>query len=162
MNSEWIFIGDVIKDLTLPNLNQIELNIQAKNEKDYIAYSKYSATNLFVYLSHECAFHEGKTKSFLIAPLSNTPRDVDIDALEKTNDVTTAPQNLNSYFYGILPGICEQPLVIDFNRIMHISSKNRQMILKNKVFELPLDDRKKLKNKLGFYFIHGNSEFAID
>lgn len=158
MNTTWIFIGDIIKGIECTELTTPSFWFSDSDKKNtHLSYpiSKY---NLFVYLSHECAFNAGKTKHFLLAPLVPTPSQQDVQLMEASNNIRISTNFISSFFYNTIQDVIERPSAVDFNRIFSVSAKMRDKLLKNKVYELDESQRKLLKTKLGFYFSHPSNE----
>ena len=72
-DSNWLYPGDVISNLSLPKLDseQFRLVPTNKNEKPYSVHRLHET--YYVYLSHECDFNEGKRQFFILTPMGGIP-----------------------------------------------------------------------------------------
>jgi len=140
-DDKWVFIGDVIKDLQLPNLKNEDFKLVSKNPKSpNYSVRQYYDTKYFVFLSHECDFNDDKRTFYLIAPFCNINQNlrketVEFEKFKNSNNVYEHPHYLNCFYYENHQ-ILESDLYIDFTRMLHVSASIKSDILANKCLEL--------------------------
>lgn len=159
-NRGWLYIGDILSGLKLPNLKKDEFHLvsQSNDDKTY-SVRLMMPTDFFVYLSHECDFNENKRQYFILAPMFGIPADVrrrtdDFHRLINSNDVKAHPNYLNLFYYSPSPPRFSEDKLMDFTRVISVPVTLRQQLLESKVLELTLKNRLLIKDKLGYYFSH--------
>jgi len=162
--NEWLYPGDIIKELKLPNLKtedyKMILSSQPKDYRTEYSVRKYRDNLFFAYLSHECDSNDNKRQFFLTAPLihvnekiKNDP--IEYELLKNSNNVIKFPSYL-TYFYFVNHDLLGDEFIVDFTMMHSIPSKMKNELYEKKILQLSQENRKLLKMKLAYYFSHSH------
>lgn len=158
-DQSWLYPGDIICDLNLPNLKTDAFQMVSHNDGQKYSVRLMMTNKYFVYLSHECDYNDDKRQFFLLTPMLGIDQKIrrskdNFDRVISSNDVKQHPHYLNQFYFEPNPPVFPEDKVIDFTRIISFSVKEKDGLLKNKCSQLKQEIRNLLKTKMGYYFVH--------
>ena len=159
-NRDWLYPGDILVDLDLPNLRRDDFLLLSESDPP----RKYSVrlmmnNEFFVYMSHDCDFNSNKRQFFILAPMLNIDYGLkrnpdDFQRFKDSNDITTSAHYLNTFYFAANPPALPEDKRIDFTRIISFPVNQRGKLLEKKVLQLDQQHRGLIKQKVGYYFLH--------
>ena len=157
----WLYIGDMIVGLELPNLKAEHFRLVPQNDPDakpYLVRSMMS-NDFFVYLSHECDCSDDKRQYFIITPMISIDMGIRrnseaFNRLIESNDVSSHPHYLNHFYFSNFQSIFQEDKIIDFTRVISVPTGHKDFLLKRKILQLDVKTRTLLKTKIAYYFAH--------
>ena len=160
-SESWLYPGDIIKALELPNLkgDSYRLTPHPESEAKPFCVRQMMDNELFAYISHECDFNDNKRQFFIITPLIGI--DVGLrrepqgfKRLIDSNDIENYPFYLNLFYYSAHNQILPKDMVIDFTRVISVPVKNKSSLVEKKILQLDPSHRNFLKKKISYYYLH--------
>ena len=103
-DNNWLYPGDIICDLKLPNLKKDAFQMVSKNDGQEYSVRLMMTNKYFVYLSHECDYNDSKRQFFLLTPMLHIDQNLrrskeNLDRIISSNDIRLHPHYLNQFYF---------------------------------------------------------------
>lgn len=164
LDQNWLYPGDIISHLDLPNLKKDAFILVSQNdERQQYSVRLMMSNDFFVYLSHECDYNDNKRQFLLLTPMLSIDQGLrrkagDFSRFIESNDVRQHPHYLNQFYFAPNPPRFIEDKIIDFTRLISFPTRYKNELLKKKCLQLIQEQRNFLKEKIGYYFIHTRDE----